>query len=100
MLVLTTCHHEKRKVSCFTCMNKLVSFHHPLFSLFVKRVDIMCFANGIFTLANVVIVNPTQIDLVSRIASSSRVAMAMVIHAKKRFYHSRHPSRSISPPLP
>jgi hypothetical protein len=51
-------------------------------------------------LANVVIVNPTQIDLVSRIASSSRVAMAMVIHAKKRFYHSRHPSRSISPPLP
>ncbi len=97
MLVLTNCHHEKRKVSCFTCMSKLVSFHCPLFSLFVKRVDIMFFANGIFTLANVVIVNPTQINLVWQTASSSRVAMAMVLHAKKRFYHSRHLSGSIFP---
>jgi hypothetical protein len=58
----------------------------------------MFFANDIFTLANVVIVNPTQIDLVSRIVSSSKVVMATVVHAKKRFYHSWHPSRSISPP--
>jgi hypothetical protein len=60
-------------------MSKLVSFHHPLFSHFVKRFDIMFFANDIFTLANVVIVNPTQIDLVSWIVSSSRVAMATMV---------------------
>jgi hypothetical protein len=60
-------------------MSKLVSFHRPLFSLFVKRVDIMFFANDIFTLANVVIVNPTQIDLVSWIVSSSKVAMATMV---------------------
>lgn len=39
----------------------------------------MFFANDIFTLANVVIVNPTQIDLVSWIVSSSRVAMATMV---------------------
>jgi len=53
-----------------------MSFHYPLF---VKRVDIMFVVNGIFTLVNVVIVNPTPIDLVLWTASFSRVAMAMVV---------------------
>jgi hypothetical protein len=44
----------------------------PSLQSFCQWVDIMLLANGIHTLANIDIINPTQVDLVSWVVSSPR----------------------------
>ncbi len=56
-----------------------------------ELVDIMLLIDGICTLANVIIINPTQVDLVSQTTSFHRVVTKMVTQAKEGFYHNQHP---------
>jgi len=52
----------------------------------------MLSTNNIHTLANMVIINPTQILLVFRVASSREVVTMVVVQAKEGFYHDWHPT--------
>ncbi len=52
----------------------------------------MLLIGGVRTLANVVIVNPTQVDLVSWDVISHGVATIVVLQEKDGFYHDRFPT--------
>jgi hypothetical protein len=62
-----------------------------------ERVDIMLLVDGIRTLANVVIVDPTQVNLVSQTASFHRVVATMATQAKEGLYHNQHPTYTFLP---
>jgi hypothetical protein len=53
--------------------------------------------DGICTLANVVIADPTQVDLVSHATPSSRVAMTVTIQTKEGLYYDQHPKDMFFP---
>jgi hypothetical protein len=72
----------------------------PSLQSFCEWVDIMLSIDGIHTLANVVIVDPTTVDLVFQTASFHGVVTTMVTQAKEGFYHDRHPTYMFIPPLP
>jgi len=42
------------------------------------------------TLANVVIVNPIHVDIISQVASSQEMVVTIIAHAKVVSYHDRH----------
>jgi hypothetical protein len=44
--------------------------------------------DGVYTLANVVIANPTQVDLVSEVVISCEVIVIVVVQVKDDFYHN------------
>jgi hypothetical protein len=48
------------------------------------------FVDGIPTLANVVIIDPIQIDLVSYVVSFCKVVIIVVVQAKEGLYHNWH----------
>jgi hypothetical protein len=62
-----------------------------------EQVNIMLLIDGICTLANVVIINPTQVDLVSQTTSFHRVVTKMVTQAKEGFYHNQNPINTFFP---
>ncbi len=68
-----------------------VLFMPPLQSSY-RWINIILLVNGIHTLANVVIVNPTQADLVSLAALSHGVVVTLAIHVKEGFYHNYYPT--------
>jgi len=53
--------------------------------------------DGICTLADVVIVNPTRVDLVFQTASFHGMVTKMVTQAKEGFYHNYHPINMFFP---
>jgi hypothetical protein len=62
-----------------------------------EQVDILLSIDGICTLAYVVIVNPTRVDLVSQTTSLDKVVAKMVTQAKEGFYHDHHPINTFFP---
>ncbi len=50
------------------------------------RIDIVLIVNSVYMFGEVVIVNPTQVDLVSWTIFSRWVAIIVVIHAKDNIY--------------
>jgi len=55
--------------------------------------------NGVYTLLDVVIVNPTQVDLMSWVAFSCGVATTIAIEAKNGFYYDRFLSNMFLPSI-
>jgi hypothetical protein len=53
-----------------------------------EQVDIMLLIDGICTVTNVIIVDPTRVDLVFQTTSFHEVVTKMVTHAKEGFYHN------------
>jgi len=53
--------------------------------------------DGIRTFVNVVIANPTRLNLVSQVVSSHGVAMMVTTQVKERFYHNRHSTNMFFP---
>jgi hypothetical protein len=62
-----------------------------------EQIDIMLSVDGIHTLAKVIIVDPTRVDLVSQIASFHGVVATMATQAKEGLYHDRHPTYTFLP---
>jgi hypothetical protein len=60
------------------CVNKFMFLHHLQFNHFINEFDIVLCANGICTLPNIIITNPTQLDLIFWIGSSCEVIATMV----------------------
>ncbi len=61
------------------CLPHLQSSH--------QQVNIMLSVDGVYTLADVVIPDPIQIDLVLWVVFSCGVTMTIVTQAKDGFYH-------------
>lgn len=59
--------------------------------------DIVLFIDRVHTLFDVVIVDLTWIDLVSRTTISKGVVRTIVTQAKDGFYHDRHPKDMFLP---
>ncbi len=47
----------------------------------------MLLVNGVHMLINIVIVNPTQVDLVSKATISCEVVVTVTVQMKDNFYH-------------
>lgn len=60
-------------------VNKLMSFHYFPFKFFCQQVDIVLSTNIPHTLDDVVIVNPTQINLVSCVVLFRKVVAIMAV---------------------
>ncbi len=71
---------------------QLHALSSTMFHSFCWRVNIMLIKDGICTLANVVIVDPTQADLLHWSCTTWGFAAFEVIQAKKKSYHDRHPT--------
>jgi hypothetical protein len=78
-------HHEKCEVSCFMWTNSGPSIAFP--SIFSPRGWHPVISDGVHTLANVVIVNPIQTNLVLHVASFHKVTLTMLVQAKV-LYHN------------
>jgi hypothetical protein len=57
----------------------------------------MVLAYSTCTLVNMVIDDPTLVDLVSQIVSSREVATTMIAYTKEGLYHNRHPINKFLP---
>jgi hypothetical protein len=62
-----------------------------------QQVDIVLSTNGIHTLVNMVIDDPTRGDLVSEVVPSRKVIMMMTTQAKKGLYHDWHSTSMFLP---
>jgi hypothetical protein len=51
----------------------------------------VCTKNGIHTLANVVIVDPIQMDLLPQFFTIQGFVISNAVQTKERSYHNRHP---------
>jgi hypothetical protein len=60
-------------------------------------VDIVLLVDGIRTLANVVITNPIQTNLISQAIHSCGMVTTMTTQVKERFYHNRYPTNVFLP---
>jgi hypothetical protein len=63
----------------------------PSFQFFHQRINIVLSIDSIRTLADVVIVDPIQTDLVSRVGFFHGVVMTMVVQVKEKLYHHCYP---------
>jgi hypothetical protein len=77
--------HEKCEVSYFMWTNSCPSIAFP--SIFSPRGWHHVISDGVHTLANVVIVNPTQTNFVLHVASFHKVTMIVLVQAKG-LYHN------------
>jgi hypothetical protein len=78
----------------FASITKYVGFHvlheqthvFALFSFYSlkQQVDIMFTTNGVHTLANIIIINPTQADFISRVIIFRGVATMITTEAKDK----------------
>ncbi len=57
----------------------------------------MLLVDGVCTLLDVVIANPIQVDLMSRVALSCGVATIVVTQAKNGLYYNQFPSNMFLP---
>jgi hypothetical protein len=62
-----------------------------------RRVDIVLTKDGIHTLANVVIVDPTQEDLLRRHCVTQGFVASKTTQAKEKSYYDRHPTGHFLP---
>jgi hypothetical protein len=57
----------------------------------------VCTKNDIHTLANVVIVDPTQMDLLPQFFTIQGFVVSNAVQTKERSYHNRHPINQFFP---
>lgn len=88
-------HCERCEVSCFAWTNSCLPTIFPSNFLSCRWIDIVLFVDGTHTLINVVIVDFTQIDLVSCVVSSHKVVTTLVVQAKEWLYHDRQSLNAI-----
>jgi hypothetical protein len=88
-------HCERCEVSCFAWTNSCLPTTFPSNLLSCRWIDIVLFVDGTHILINVVIVDCTQIDLVSCVVSSHKVVTTLVVQAKEWFYHDRQSLNAI-----
>ncbi len=67
--------------------NKPMSFYPPPYSQHVVKSTFVLLINGVYTLINVVIIDFTQVDLVSWVALSWGVVSIIATSVKDGFYH-------------
>jgi hypothetical protein len=87
--------HDVRNV--FVAIAKNVRFHvsqkqthvllPPILNFLCCRIEIVILIDGVCTLVGVVIVNPTQIDLVLQVVFFCKVAMTIMAQTKDGIYH-------------
>jgi len=68
-----------------------------MFNSFRWWVDIVLTKNGICTLVEIVIVNPTWMNLLSQFYTTQGFVVSNVVETKEWSYHDKHPHRSIPP---
>jgi hypothetical protein len=69
----------------------LHAFPSTMFNFAYQQVDIVFTKDGICTLADIVIVDPTQMDLLPQFCAIQRFATSNVIQAKEKNYCNQHP---------
>jgi hypothetical protein len=81
-----------RNVSFHMGQEQLHVFFSTTFNFSYQRVDIMLTKNGICILADVVIVNPMQADLLPQFCATQKFVIFDAIQAKEKSYHIQHPT--------
>ncbi len=77
--------------------NNYMCFFSTTFNSFCRLFNIVLTKNGIHTLANIVITNPTWMDLLSQSCATLRFAIFYVVQTKEFFYHNQHPINQFLP---
>jgi hypothetical protein len=70
---------------------QLHAFFSTMFNSTYQQVDIVLTKDDIRILVNIVIVDPTQMDLLPQSCATQRFITFDVIQAKKRNYRNQHP---------
>jgi hypothetical protein len=81
-----------RNVGFHMGQEQLHVFFSTTFSFSYQRVNIMFTKDGIRTLADVVIVNPMQADLLPQFCTTQKFVTFDAIQAKEKSYCIRHPT--------
>ncbi len=67
------------------------------FNLLIDELTYMLTKNGVYTLANIIIVNPTCANLLPQFCTTQRFATSNVAQAKEMSYHNWHPTNQFFP---
>jgi hypothetical protein len=72
-------------------------FYPLLYNTRVVKIDIVLSIDGVCKLANVVIFNPTQVDLVSHVVIYCGVIVIVATQVKNEFYHNQFMTNMLLP---
>jgi len=76
---------------------QLYALHSTTFNSFHWQVDIMFAKDGIHTIVNIVIANPTYVDLFIRSCTTQKFVASNAILAQKKNYRNWHPINQFLP---